>query len=280
MKLGLFAVLLWSSTPTASAGSTYLIFGSKLSGWIAVDPKTHRVEALHFPAPFKPEAIAISRHGTELVFTAFHPPARNVLLFRWQRNSSGSPVSIGDDRGYHSDPSLSEDGQWVYFAHNPLAFGPPGQHQGQAYAQLYRVRLDGTQLMPLTEESGCHFGPTNATGEQLIYLYSTCSGDRVLRRLDLKKLISIDLHKAGWAFNEASASPDSRAVLISIGGFDSVSIAEVDLRSLQMRTVLRIAGASPPVRPRYGAQRNEIFYQARGAVWVSQGNSTNQIAQL
>jgi hypothetical protein len=265
---------------SVSAQPRYLVFGAKSQRWIAIEARALRVEPLTFPAPFKPEGVALSRDGKVIIFTAFHPPANNVLLFRWDRSSSEPPVSIGDDRGYHSDPTISDDGQWVYFAHNPFAFGPPGQHQDRAFAQLYRVQLNGTGLEPLTDENGCHLGPTNASAEQVFYLHTNCRGNRTLRIFDLKKSISVDLQKYGFDFSEPCTSPDQKAMLVSFGVGDSGAIAEIDLRSLQMRTLVRVGQAAPPLRPQYGTKRRDIFYQARGTVWLAGGKSTQRIAEF
>ena len=78
------------------------------------------------------------------------------------------PVSIGDSHGYHASPTISPDGEWVFFAHHPSARGHPTAHEAKAYAQIYRVHADGTGLEALTSGNGCHMSPTvSSTGDSL-----------------------------------------------------------------------------------------------------------------
>jgi len=278
MKIALLLALLSSSSGTSTERPRYLLFGTKSLGWIVLEARTRHVDRLHFPAPFVPENVAISSNGEDVVFTAADSAANNVLLFHWNLKRNTPPRSIGDQRGYHADPTISDDARWAYFAHNPFARGPPGEHQAKAYAQLYRVQIDGSGLEALTDERGCHFGPTNATANQLIYLYTTCNGDRTLRRFHFPSRTSTDLSKTGFIVNEPSTSPGSTRVVFSSPNVDSVSIAEIDLQTTQLSRAFPIHGASLPVRPQYGASLEDIFYQSHATVWRRHKNVSERIA--
>jgi hypothetical protein len=278
MKFAFLAVLLSSLNATWTERPRYLLFGTKWLGWMIVEPRSGRTELLRVPAPFVPENVAMSSNGEDVVFTAPSSAANNVLLFHWNRHANTPPRSIGDERGYHSEPTISDDGRWVYFAHNPFARGPPGEHLAKAFAQLYRVRMDGTGLEALTDERGCHFAPTNATADQLIYVYTTCNGDRTLRRFFVRSRTSKDLSKAGFVINEPSTSPGLSRVLFSSPNVDSVSIAEIDLKTSQLSLGFKVEQTALPARPQYGQSLGDIFYQAHGAVWRRHKGVSQRIA--
>src|SRR5579871_3847855 len=134
----------WSAPRTA-------VFGETGGGWKAVALPELAVREVPFPPEVKPQHVTASADGHTVFFTAFDSVAQNVLLFRRDWDVAGPARRIGDSRGYHSDPVVSPDGQWVYFAHNPDAHGPAMQHpEKQAYAQIYRVHPDGSGLEALT----------------------------------------------------------------------------------------------------------------------------------
>lgn len=257
----------------------YLVFGNAPQ-WFLFEVHSRKLEPLSFPEPFRPEGIDVSRDGLILYFTAYDSKARNTLLFSWVRGSQTPPASVGNTRGYHSDPALSPDGRWLYFAHNPDARGPPGKHTSKAYAQLYRVRTDGTGLEALSAEDGCHFAPTVARGESVFLVHTTCSFERWLVRYDLRTRKARRLDEQFAIFDEPTASPDGERLLFAVTVPAGIELREQRVRGGQPKTLLTVPVDMPRIRPRYGSRPQEILYQYQQALWSFDGERSTQLGKL
>ncbi|MBL8957141.1 MAG: hypothetical protein JNK82_40585, partial [Myxococcaceae bacterium] len=70
--------------------------------------------------------LAVSADLKRYVFTAWSKEVENTLLYTCERGQA--PRLLGEELGYHAQPSFSLDGAWVLFVHHPRKGGPPGTH--------------------------------------------------------------------------------------------------------------------------------------------------------
>ncbi|WP_158625047.1 TolB family protein [Corallococcus terminator] len=233
---------------------------------MALEVATGKPERIRVPSSSGARTLALSPDGQHVVFTTYEEGALNDLMYRWDWRTKAAPVRIGNERGFHADPAISPDGQWVYFAHHPRKGGPPGQHEERANAQLYRVRMDGTQLTALTDEPGCHLRPSFRPDGELVYVHTTCSA--TTKTLHLMRegqpasgpLVSGNL-------NEPSFAPDGRRlVFVEREDADAV-LKEWITAGRPPKTLHRFRlSDSSNARVQYGATARELYFQDDDAV--------------
>ncbi|NNB89727.1 TolB family protein [Corallococcus exiguus] len=246
-----------------------------------IDARTRDVERISLPNGVEPESLAVLPGGKSIIYTALDPTTRNTGLFRWDRNANEAPVSIGEADGFHGDVTLSQDGQWIYFTHNRgVTAGPPGQHGMKNYAQLFRVRADGSRLEQLTQAAGCHFGPILPKVGSLFYIHTSCHGMSWLKRMGSSEKSSTTLLQEMGRLLEPASAPDGQSLLLASENVDFKEIKELDVRSNKITSLFQFRRDSPTARAQYGANRQDVFFQNKGWVWLwSQGQST-QLAPL
>lgn len=260
-----------AAVPSPWQAERWLTFGDAGRRWVLVEAHSRAMRMLVLPEPFQARELVATPSGNDIFFTAMDPILSNVTLFRW--SPPEAPVRIGDVRGFHSDPSPTPDGQWVYFAHNPdTGSGPMGGHERQAWAQIYRVRRDGTGLTALTAEPGCHIAPV-AGVSRLFFVHTDCRVRRWLetRRLSEAERPGQELRVADERFGEPAVSPDGRRLLFSTVDRLALTISELDLgmsaQPSAPRVVTRFERTAPRARPQFGASPDVVFYQSQDAVW-------------
>ncbi|NPD23375.1 TolB family protein [Corallococcus exiguus] len=262
MLAHLLMLLLVAAPPGAPRASSprYLVFG-RLGAWIALDVSTGKPERIPVPAPHLATTLALSPDGQHVIFTAYEKVAHNDVMYRWDWKTKNAPVRIGNERGFHADPAVSPDGQWVYFAHHPRMGGPPGQHEQRANAQLYRVKMDGTQLTALTDEPGCHLRPSFRPNGDLVYVHTPCrSNFRTVHLMREGQAASGPV--ASGNLNEPVSSPDGqRLVFVEHDEAEALlkewSSAERPPRILHRFRLMDGSSA----RVQFGATARELYFQ-------------------
>ncbi|QSQ24500.1 PD40 domain-containing protein [Pyxidicoccus parkwayensis] len=254
----------------------YLAFGNS-EGWVALEVHSRKVERIRIPAPYQAKTLTISTDGEHVVFTSHDEAARNDLLYRWDWRKGASPVRIGDEQGFHADPAISPDGKWVYFAHHPRMGGPPGMHQPEANAQLYRVRLDGQNLTALSNEKGCHLSPSFRPDGELIYVHTLCSVTQKSLRLMKNGVVLPDI-LATEELNEPSFSPDGkRLVFVSRNGPHAL-LKEWNSMGRPARVVHQyLLREGSRGRAQYGRDAREILFQNEDSVMRLAGAAATRL---
>jgi hypothetical protein len=282
--LGLLAVALGSSGGALEAARAarenpwavprHVVFGraDDRDSWLMVEVHSHEVRRLSFPEDAKPEAVVASADGQFLCFTAFDPVVGNTLLYRLDLKAGASPQRIGDSQGYHADPVVSPDGKWVYFAHHPNARGRPREHESKAFAQLYRVRVDGTALEPLTNGAGCHFAPTVGPAGNVIYVHTSCHREHWLETLGGGFEGLPSLGKFHGALEEPSISPDGRRFIFWANETNSVALYEGEPNRSVPQLRARVHPGYNHLRPTFGAKPTELLFQTGEAVFIETGS--------
>jgi hypothetical protein len=261
----------------AAEGPRYAAFG-RFRTWTLVNLVDGKPEWLPLPPSLIPRELTVSVDGRTVVFTGYSETAGTNLLYAWDKDPAHPPRSIGDTRGYHANPAVDAAGEWVYFAHNPDAVGLPMSHTSRAYAQIYRVHLDGSGLQRLTDEQGCHFAPSPGRGGKLLFVHTQCHGhERALVRMTLANASEATLKMVGDA-NETMASDDGRKLLyvVSNSGFGSVFELDVGTGASMLIDQGRIGSRA---EPRFGAGR-QIYYALNDAVWSMKAGRKQRIVSL
>jgi hypothetical protein len=248
----------------------WIIFGipEVPSSWLALEAQTRAVRRLPDLEPFHPTGVAISPGGDLLAFTAAPEGSAVALLHIARSDNLSTPRQIGDRTGFHANPVFHGSG-WIYFAHNPFADGEPMKHQSKAYAQIWRIRPDGTGLSQLTTGDGCHFSPSPWL-EGLLYIHTDCAGTRWLEG---SRDQAGSIHRVGVAAMPAaqsiSISPTGDYALFSAPTGSSLRISRVRLLSGETTTVADLsAPLVPDTRPQFGRNSTEVFYQTVHGVWL------------
>lgn len=268
-----------AATPEKKGKPRFLVFGEG-DNWALFDVNAHKAERLQFPTPYHPEGVAVSPDGNWLVFTAYDSAADNALLFKWNRMSTEAPVRLGSDHGYHADPAFSADGTYIYFAHHPGG-APPGMHAPKAYAQIHRIRPDGTGLESLTSENGCHFAVSGTSGDALFFAHTPCfMNNSSIVYFNLKTRQSRQLDKGDEILSEPSLAPDGKKVLFSKKTQESYIVVEATWPGWRVRPLLEIPKTMNKVRPQYGSSQTEVLYQSMGAIWSFDGKTATRLFSL
>jgi Tol biopolymer transport system component len=265
----------WAAEPARQ----YLVFG-KPGAWFVFDTKVETLSPIVFPSPYVPDDVDVSPDGVWLVFTAYDAKALNTLMFLWERGSPKPPILLGDTQGHHADPRISADGAWVYFAHNPLAKGPPMRHGDKAYAQLYRVALKGGQFDPVTDEHGCHFSPSSLGGSKVFFVHTGCDLERWIELLDTGTRKKVIFNSERATIDELDLSPDGKRLTYTIVQISQMRIRQVDIASRKASDLFVVTPDAPRIRIRYTGRGREMLYQSNGSLWRFDGTKTSRLIQI
>jgi hypothetical protein len=262
---------------SAVATPRYAAFG-RYRTWAVVNLTNGQSEWLTLPQDVRPRELTIADDGRLIVFTAYAAEAGTFLLYSWDKDASHPPRLVGDTRGYHANPAFDRAGEWIYFAHNPNAVGMPMGHMARAYAQIYRVRSDGTDLQPLTAEDGCHFSPVaNKTGG-VVFVHTQCHGhDRDLVSRTSASGSETTMKLAGDAA-ELALSEDGKRTIYVVRRKRSAFLFEMDVTTGVSKPI--DSGTSDAaVAPRFGKGR-ESYYVLDDVVWRQHGASKIRVVSL
>ena len=266
MLANLLVAALASSMLAAPKAGGHLLFGQR-NAWWEFDCRNETTRAVTFPAGLMPMEAAISPDGRLIAFTATSPTTRNVTLFLWSQTRAGAPpVQIGDSRGYHSDPIFSSDGGWIYFAHNPNAGGPPGHHEAQAYAQIYRVRPDGTGLAALTNEPGCHYSPSVGRDGRLAFVHSNCIDHQFVQLYSTDTRMAREPAEWGGNIDEVAFSSDGHSVFRVTRTVDTF-IFSVARGNATPRRILAVRRYERACHPQTCPGRRGLYFFNQHAIW-------------
>ncbi|NNC07307.1 hypothetical protein HJC10_31220 [Corallococcus exiguus] len=233
---------------------------------MALDVATRKPERIRLPPPYWATTLAISPDGQHVVFTMYEEGAFNDLMYRWDWRTKSAPVRIGNNRGFHADPVVSPDGQWVYFAHHPRKGGPPGQHDESANAQLYRVRMDGTGLAALTDEPGCHLRPAFRPDGELVYVHTLCSVTTKTLHLMREGQPASGALVSG-NLNEPSFAPDGRRLVYVEREASDATLKEWTSAKRPPRALHKFRlSEDANARVQYGATGRELYFQDEDSV--------------
>jgi hypothetical protein len=277
--MGLYAPLwLFAVTTLVAAKNPWLeprtlVFGNDRD-WVLVNARTYSAQRIHVPRDRTANTLTATADGKRVVFSSFDDQAHNVLLFSYEVQAPNDVRRIGDVRGYHSDPAITPDGTWVYFAHHPNAGGPPGQHGEKAYAQIYRAHLDGTGLEAMTNEPGCHFAP-NATGRtaaSVFFIHTTCSVERYLVRMDERNRSFEQVSTVlPMGLDEPYQSPDGKHLLYTVIGVSTLEVDELATDTSKSIKVASFSRSETRAHPQYGSRRAEVLYQSLNEILLLNG---------
>lgn len=207
--------------------------------------------------------LAVGPDEHTLVFTAWSAPVENWLLYACD---AGNPRRLGEATGYHGQPSFSEDGATVFFVHHPKKGGPVGMHEEGANAQLYRVRLDGSGLEPLTDSKGCKLAPQKV-GQAVVYLHATCSGPRTVELISLEKGRRVATLEEALNTHYPDLSSDGRSVLVTRKTLAGIQLVALDVQRKTARILWGLPEGYEGTRAGWGQSTASIIYQRDGAVW-------------
>jgi hypothetical protein len=244
----------------------FLVFGEDHLGWVAVAMPTMEVRPILIPA-LEPEGVALSPDSVTVAFTAPDKTVETSLLYVWRLDSRSPPKSIGDSHGYHADPVFGPDGSWVYFAHSPFGRGAPGAHGGMAFAELYRVRPDGSGLEALTSSPGCHVQPFVGELSRVLFAHVNCGRHgQHIEQLGPGEPDESRVLPGEWSA-EPDLSPDGRLLLVSTQHLHRIAWERWTLGRQPMRDVEHVVVNAPRhLRPRFGHRRDEVLYQTRDGI--------------
>jgi hypothetical protein len=252
------------------------VYEDGLGHWWSVDAHTHDVRKVQLPAGRVIRGVAVAPDG-RVVMTADEPSAHNTLLFIWDPGAPMKPpVSIGDVRGHHFEPAVSLDGQWVYFAHNPDSSGPPGAHSQGAFAQIYRVHLDGSGLEALTANAGCHWGPTAVNEDLVVLIHSSCSRGQWVETLRKGVAAAEIVSPRLGLLQSVELAPDRSRILIESSSLSETFVEERELRTGHVERLF-----SRPrefLHARYGRDRRDVLFQSQNAIWAWTHGGTDKLA--
>lgn len=154
-------------------------------------------------------------------------------------------------------------------------------HAPKAYAQIHRIRLDGTGQEALTSEDGCHFAASGTSGDSLFFAHTPCHmNNSSIVHFDLKTRRAKQLDSGGEILSEPSLSPDGKRVLFSKKTQETHVILEATWPGWRVRPLLEIPKTMNRVRPQYGSSQSEILYQSVGAIWSFDGKTSTRLFSL
>jgi Tol biopolymer transport system component len=255
----------------------YAAFG-RYRTWALINLMDGKSEWLTLRPGLSPRELTVTADGRVVVFTSYAAEAGTYLLYSWDKDPGHAPRLIGDTRGYHASPAIDPNGDWIYFAHNPNAVGMPMSHTARAYAQIYRVHLDGSGLQSLTDEPGCHFSPIPTKNGAILFVHTQCHGhERSLVRMDLSGGSESELKLVGDA-TELVLSNDGRKAVYVVTKSGLNSIFELDLET-GASTLVDRGGGTSGAEPRFGAGR-QVYYVLNDSVWRSRAGRKQRIVSL
>jgi Tol biopolymer transport system component len=225
--------------------------------------------------------LTISPDGQTIYLTAYDPAATNQLLYSWDRK--GPLKRIGGAKGYHADPVLSPDGKYLYFAHHPEGGGPPGTHDARANAQIYRVPVEGGVPEALTAALGCHYAPSFAANPlKLFIVHTNCSMSTVIEQLDVATKTSNRIVTDFLTIDELTVSDDGSRVLFVAPNMTTVAVYEAAVAATREtpRKLLEVPNEELRLRPQYGANLGEVYFQSRSSVWRWTANEMKEVLKL
>ena len=284
VRMALCLLLLALLPDSAARGweqQRYVAFGGP-GGWGVMEVHAKRMQWLTLPAPYTQALnLTVTADGRVVVFTAEDAAAHNVLLFRWRRTEDEAHL-LGEARGFHAEPSVSPDGRWAYFSHNPEAGGPPGAHpaQPQAFAQLYRVSLDGTGLQRLTNEKGCHYAASFDSADGVDFIHTDCRTVRKAFRFQPStgRTVALDFHLPH--VGEPRTAPDGARTLATTQRMFDTTVLELSQKGQDVRQLFTVPNNARPLHAVYGGASNEILYQAHDAVFEFDGTASHKLFDL
>ena len=247
---------------TASRDQTpptrYVAFGPQGSVWLLIEVVSRRVERITLPAT-DVDGLAVSGDGTRFAYVG--PAGNGKGIWSWKRGDA-APRLVESGAGKYSDPAISPDG-WIYFSRSPVN---GRNHTFGTYAQVFRIRSDGTGLQQITDENGCHFGVSFTRRGQLQYIHTSCTAQSWVERFGQAATPEILVAVVG-SLAEATSSLDGHSVLFVSDEPDSFVVHEAAERK-PPRVLFALDRRMKRVRLAYGRNRDEIFYQQGGKVWV------------
>jgi WD40 repeat protein len=248
----------------------YVAFGPQGSDWLLVEVASRRVERITLPAK-EVDGLAVSSDGMRFAYVA---PAGNTKgVWSWKRGDA-APHLVESGAGKYSDPAIAPDGS-IYFSRSPVN---GRSHTFGTYAQVFRVRPDGTGLQQITDENGCHFGVSFTRRGQLQYIHTSCTAQSWVERVGQTAAPEILVAVVG-SLAEATASPDGRSVLFVSDEPDSFVVHEVTGRNAP-RVLFALDRRMRRVRVAYGRNKDEVLYQQGGKVWVLDHGSRTMLAAM
>jgi len=258
-------------------GAPPLVFGGD-EQWLLVSRRGELIERIDRPCGLRANELAVSADLATLVVTAWSSEAQNSFLYVCERGASTARM-LGEQTGYHAHPSFSDDGRWVYFVHHPHKGGPPGLHEPGANAQLYRVRLDGTELTALTQTQGCKLSPKTRRNTAL-YVHASCHGPRSIELFDVGKRKVIATFAESQVVHYADLSADGKSLLFTREVWDATQLVSLDVRSKAERVLWTLPMGYPDTRTAWGEGQRSVLFQKAGSVWKLTLGRSNQEEKL
>lgn len=277
--VGLFFV---SSTALAAGRerSRYVAFGGGRH-WLLVDVYAKKGRPLTLPDGVSAEELTVTPDGRHVAFTARPADRASDTIYLWEPATGAAPAPIDTDGGRYANPAFSPDGTWLYFVHNLLPARGPGMHGERNYAQLYRRRVSGGALEPLTEDTGCKMQPTPGPGDTVLLVHNSCRESRSLILAHLGSGRRDTLVPMGpEQLSQPVLSPDGKAVLLTYEGQNTLTVMEQVLATGTRRPLFTLPRVTHGLQARYGVTRSEIFYLREGQLWLHRGGKSVPVQPL
>lgn len=242
-----------------SAERRPVMFGDR-ENWLVMDASTYSVERISYPVA-NISNVAVSPDASQFVFIAPEPTMRDDALWVWRRGEPKAKI-LESQGGRYSDPVFDPDGRWIYYSHTAST----GQrHMFGTYAQIFRIRPDGSGREQVTNEAGCHFGAT-FSGTSLAFIHSSCTGNCTLKRMRSPMAPKVIASPAG-TIDEVTVSADGQTVVYVVGQPDGILLRTARAGG-ESKTLAELARRASRLRPAFGASDQEILFQNDGFVWL------------
>ena len=238
--------------------------------WLILDRGTHRVRHLELPAK-EVDDVALSADGKTVAFIAPHENAAHAL-FVW-RTGEKQATLVESSGGQFAGLAIGPDG-FIYYSHSPVLVG---NHTKETFAQIFRIRPDGSQREQITDENGCHVATSFAHGK-LTYIHTDCRTHGDFTRVAEPEQPEVLVTVASGA-SEAQVSPDGTSVLFAVHRPEYNGIVETRRAGAQHELV-KLSGHMKQARPAYGRSKHEVLFQDDQTVWVLKGGNRTAIAKL
>jgi hypothetical protein len=275
-RFAVFAVissaLALASTRPARNSNSRLVFGEQ-DQWVLFDPVTRAIDRISFPVK-RVAAVSISHDAQKFALVAPAVGIDGDALWIWSRGRSGARMLVANG-GRYSDPAFAPDDSWIYYSHAPLS---GRTHTFGTYAQLFRIRVDGSGSEQVTDENGCHFG-ARFHRRYLSYIHSSCTGRSSFKRAFGRGSSPKVLVTTTGLIDEALTSEDGRSTLFVINQPDGFLLREVRDEGEPL-TIAELPRRTSRLRPAFGVRRGEILYQNDGRIWLLRDGRHEVIASL